>query len=216
LESATKSTAVHAKVLAREDVELHEADVKDSGTTAIFPRHFDTQRTLLLFPTPNAKPISEYPTDSFDSIIVIDGTWRQANALLRDNYWQQFRAVTIPDRKTSFWRYQNKSASYLATIEAIYYMYHDAIQAQIDKTEAQIAKDNLKETLVQLDNLLFFFAHNMDIINKEHGDKAVIDRPYSLQRTFAWSGFAPRGPQEPGHRKKAKHSHDHATEDSSK
>ncbi len=185
-ESGTKSTALHAKVLAPDDVELHDANVTDRGKTATFPRHFDAQRTLLLFPTPNAKPISEYPADSFDSVIVVDGTWRQANAILRDDYWKSFRAVTIPDRKTSFWRYQDKSETYLATIEAIYYLYHDGVSEQIKS-----GKSDMPAELKQLDDLLFFFKGTLRIIEKEHGDKKVEERPYSLQRTFAWSGERP-------------------------
>ncbi|KAI7863400.1 DTW domain-containing protein [Spinellus fusiger] len=113
-----KSTAIHARVIAHEDVSIH------NWLSA--PVYDQPERTLLLFPGPDAKTLEEIPRDSFDRIVVIDGTWRQATTIARDTpSLQNLRKVTIAPRITQFWRFQQMTENHLATIEAIYYLYRE-------------------------------------------------------------------------------------------
>ncbi|KAJ1732764.1 hypothetical protein LPJ61_001901 [Coemansia biformis] len=115
-----KSTALHAKVIAPEDVEIvaYSADCLDDA---------DVQRTALLFPGPDAKQVDDMDVTSMDRVVVIDGTWPQAKRMVRDNRkLQRMQKVTIAPRRTRFWRYQRLGDSYLATIEAIYFLYRDS------------------------------------------------------------------------------------------
>ncbi|KAI8343237.1 DTW domain-containing protein [Chlamydoabsidia padenii] len=117
-----KSTAIHARVLAPDNVTLY-------GYNQI-PTYDQPERTLLLFPGPNAKTLKEIPRESFDRIVVLDGTWRQATRMAREApQLQGLQQITIAPRKTQFWRFQQKSENHLATIEAIYYTYREYAEA---------------------------------------------------------------------------------------
>ncbi|KAJ2388117.1 hypothetical protein GGI23_006126 [Coemansia sp. RSA 2559] len=131
-----KSTALHAKVIAPEDVEI----VSYSEDCMI---GVDTSKTVLLFPGPN-----------IDKAIVIDGTWSQAKMMVRDNpELGRMQKVTIFPRKTRFWRYQNFDDSYLATIEAIYFLYRDSMSGEYDG---------------EYDALMFFYKYFYDLIQSEY------------------------------------------------
>ncbi|KAG0368139.1 DTW domain-containing protein [Gamsiella multidivaricata] len=116
-----KSTALHAKILAPDDVEVY-------GWKQM-PEYKDVDRLLLLFPSPGAKQLSEIDPSSFDKLVVIDGTWEQASKMAKsDSPLLRMKRVTIAPHETLFWRHQRKSDDHLATIEAIYYFlreYHE-------------------------------------------------------------------------------------------
>ncbi|GJJ78825.1 hypothetical protein EMPS_11184 [Entomortierella parvispora] len=116
-----KSTALHAKILAPDDVEVYA--FKD------MPKYENVDRLLLLFPSPEAKQLSEIDPSSFDKLVVIDGTWEQANKMSKsDSPLLRMKRVTIAPHETLFWRHQRKDRDHLATIEAIYYFlreYHE-------------------------------------------------------------------------------------------
>ncbi|KAJ2029581.1 hypothetical protein IWW57_001657, partial [Coemansia sp. S610] len=116
-----KSTALHAKVMAPEDVQV----IAFSPTCL---DDVDVERTALLYPGPDATNIADMDPASFDKVIVIDGTWRQAKGMLRHSpKLRNMRKVTVSPRRTKFWRYQNFDDSYMATIEAIYFLYRDSV-----------------------------------------------------------------------------------------
>ncbi|KAG2203790.1 hypothetical protein INT47_012723 [Mucor saturninus] len=122
LESDGKTTALHARVLAHEDVKVYNWND--------MPEYSQPERILMLFPGPDAKKLSEIPRDSFDHMIVIDGTWKQANKIVRNTpLLQRVQKVSIEPRKTNFWRHQQISENYLSTIEAVYYLYMEYAQA---------------------------------------------------------------------------------------
>ncbi|CAO3594926.1 unnamed protein product [Absidia cylindrospora] len=149
-----KSTAIHARVLAPEDVSLY-------GYGQI-PTYEHPERTLLLFPGPNAKTLNEIPRDSFDRIVVLDGTWRQATRMARDApQLQGLQQITIAPRKTNFWRFQQKSENYLATIEAIYYTYREY-------AEAYESEDGTGVYRGQYDNLLFYYRFFYNLIQSRY------------------------------------------------
>ncbi|KAI8977437.1 DTW domain-containing protein [Mycotypha africana] len=155
-----KSTALQAKILAPEDVQVY-------GWNSM-PKYSNPDRILLLYPGEDAKRLNEIPRDSFDHLIVIDGTWKQAKKMVRDTpILQKVRKVTIEPRSTYFWRFQNISINYLATIEAIYYLYVEfalAYEVENQKYDGRY------------DNLLFYYKYLYDLIQYsyirgQHKDK---------------------------------------------
>ncbi|KAG0741868.1 hypothetical protein G6F57_004269 [Rhizopus arrhizus] len=153
-----KTTALHARVIAPEDVNIY--NWKE------MPQYEQPERILMLFPGPDAKKLSEIPRKCFDRLIVIDGTWKQAKIMVRDTpLLSKVQKVTIEPRLTFFWRYQNLSVNYLSTIEAIYYLYVEYTQAYEEKGYNG-----------QYDNLLFYYKHLYDLIQYsyrkgEHKDR---------------------------------------------
>ncbi|KAI7834613.1 DTW domain-containing protein [Kickxella alabastrina] len=117
-----KSTAVHAKIIAPEDIEI----ITYSDTCL---DDVDPSRTALLFPGPDAQDISELDASTFDRVIVIDGTWSQAKGMVHNSIkLRRMQKVTVKPRRTRFWRYQNLDDSFMATIEAIYFLYRDSFK----------------------------------------------------------------------------------------
>ncbi|KAJ3066904.1 DTW domain-containing protein 1 [Podochytrium sp. JEL0797] len=97
-EKLTKSTSVHAKVVAPEDTTLFVEDCKALGANLgglLTDRYPDPSRVLLLFPSKNAKPLSQLPRSSFDTLIVLDGTWQQAKGMYKSLEHVGFQSVTI-------------------------------------------------------------------------------------------------------------------------
>ncbi|CAG8507160.1 11870_t:CDS:2 [Ambispora leptoticha] len=123
-----KSTAIHAKILAPDDIMIYSYQN--------IPKFENYERLLLLFPGPDAKKLDEIPRESFDKLLVIDGTWHQATNMIRFTpEFSKIRKVTIKPCTTLFWRFQNRDKHYLATIEAIYYVlkeYHEAYDDIVD------------------------------------------------------------------------------------
>ncbi|KAJ1723785.1 hypothetical protein LPJ53_001902 [Coemansia erecta] len=116
-----KSTAVHAKIIAPDDTRL-----MTYGPDSL--ADVDLDRTLLLFPGPDALDIAQVDQETFDRVVVIDGTWRQAKGMAReDARLRKMRKVTVHPRQTRFWRYQSLDDSFMATIEAIYFLYRDSV-----------------------------------------------------------------------------------------
>ncbi|KAI8393472.1 DTW domain-containing protein [Radiomyces spectabilis] len=146
-----KSTAIHARVIANEDVDIYNWQS--------MPKLENPERTLLLFPGPDAKTLKDIPRDSFDRVIVIDGTWKQANKIARETPGlQSLQKVTISPRETHFWRYQQLSEHHLATIEAIYYFYREYAEAY----ETTTAYDG------RYDNLLFYYRFFYKLIQDHY------------------------------------------------
>ncbi|KAF7731427.1 DTW domain-containing protein 1 [Apophysomyces ossiformis] len=155
-----KSTAIHARIIADEDVDLYSWQNMPSELE-------DPERTLLLFPGPEAKTLREIPQNSFDRVIVIDGTWKQANKIARETpALQGLRKVTIAPRRTHFWRYQQMSEQHLATIEAIYYFYREYGEAYMETYDGRY------------DNLLFYyrFFYKMIQDHYQHTGKKFTSR----------------------------------------
>lgn len=149
-----KSTAIHARVIAEDDVDIY------NWTEASEENHL-FEGSLLLFPGPDAKRLEEIPRDSFDRIIVIDGTWKQASRIVRETpALQNLQKVTIQARKTNFWRYQQKSENHLATIEAIYYLYREY---------AETFEGGYEDG--RYDNLLFYYRFFYNLIQDTYRQK---------------------------------------------
>ncbi|CAO3598348.1 unnamed protein product [Absidia cylindrospora] len=147
-----KSTAIHARVLSPNDVNLY-------GYNQI-PTYEHPERTLLLFPGPNAKTLDEIPRASFDRIVVLDGTWKQAGRMAREApQLVGLQQITIAPRKTHFWRFQQKDIDHLATIEAIYYTYREYADAYEGGADAYHG---------QYDNLMFYYRFFYNLIQDQY------------------------------------------------
>ena len=134
-----KSTAVHAKLIAPQDVHINVVDVKNLAETPV--PLFNPKTTVLLYPHTLAKRPSQLLNFSeIDTIVILDGTWSQSRQMLKG--MPEIAAlpkVTIsPDIHTLFWRYQYKQTEKdLATIEAMYHVMREWERAR-GKTDSQL------------------------------------------------------------------------------
>ncbi|XP_071502446.1 tRNA-uridine aminocarboxypropyltransferase 1-like [Diadema antillarum] len=151
-----KSTAIHAAILAPNDVTIYtypcipdydkgegEVVLVYPGTDAISLAELAKElqnagRTAQEEQTNNAESdgkvaaCTQSPISCpFKKVVFIDCTWNQTHSIYRDERLRDLRCIILRDRTTYFWRGQNKPDSYLATIEAIYYFmldYHAAFE----------------------------------------------------------------------------------------
>lgn len=182
-ETDGKSTAVHAKLIAPNDVniytypcipdldgDLHKAILvfpgPDSVTVEKLSEHLNEVRAHSL-DKPSVK--RQKVTDETDQahnvnlqscplerVIFIDSTWNQTTRIITDERLQALLRVELKTRKTCFWRHQRGSPdTYLATIEAIYYFLKDYHTLCLQE-----------EYSGEYDNLLFFYSYLHKLINK--------------------------------------------------
>ncbi|XP_076850078.1 tRNA-uridine aminocarboxypropyltransferase 1 [Brachyhypopomus gauderio] len=183
-ETDGKSTAVHAKLIAPDDVSIY--------TYPCIPDlDGNTENVVLVFPGPDAMTVEALPTyfsntkgkrtlspaeerkskrfkvdesrensqpysSLIQRVIFIDSTWNQTTRIIMDERLQALPQVELKSRKTCFWRHQKGSPdTYLATIEAIYYFLKDFHTCCL-----------LREYKGEYDNLLFFFSFLHKLINR--------------------------------------------------
>jgi DTW domain-containing protein YfiP len=105
----SKSTSIHAKILASDDVTLYE-----------FPEFPDfrqnSREVLLLFPSEvfserfaisiiqDAQFVEDTDFTGVKRLIVIDSTWQQTKKMLKDERLDSLPCVKIRTHKTNFWR----------------------------------------------------------------------------------------------------------------
>ncbi|KAK7078621.1 DTW domain-containing protein 1 [Halocaridina rubra] len=163
-----KSTAVHAAVIAPEDVRIFVyPDIPDysldDGVLLIFP---DKNALSLenLWPTLERR-LSRKPSEPeskrnryelpFTRAVFIDCTWNQTKKIRNDERVKGLQCVELKERETLFWRYQRgKPNTYLATIEAIYYF---VIDVHTNVLSREYKND--------YDDLLFFFKYMFEKIH---------------------------------------------------
>lgn len=154
-----KSTVIHAKLLAPHDTSFFHFDRKADENGGLEAAGFDPAGSVVLFPSPDAKAISEIDWSQVRQLVVLDGTWQQAKAMCGCspmlNSLPKVRLSTA--NKTFFWRYQSLGPHCLSTIEAIYYFYR----------EHQLAV-NSAEAAGGLDNLLFFYSFLYHLIQESY------------------------------------------------
>ncbi|KAI9224944.1 DTW domain-containing protein [Blastocladiella britannica] len=157
-----KSTALHAKVLCPEDVRVWE-----------YPNQVNAysnrpDRTLVLYPSENATPISEIDPTSFSHVIVIDGTWYQAHQMVRDAPFLKdpaVRHVTFASPpKTKFWRFQQKSEHHLATIEAMWWLVREYMAAHRPNDDQHTFDDLLWYYTFQYQRILGTYNSTPDLV----------------------------------------------------
>lgn len=175
-----KSTAVHAKLLAPDHVNIHiYPDIPDYtkvGQNKTFEVwlaknycYFFQDKAVLVFPGKESKGLDQFQTSPCDStgdcvesrfpftkIVFIDSTWNQCHKICQDERIQSLPQIMINSRQTLFWRYQSgKPKEYLSTIEAIYYLCVDFQRYVVQRTYDG-----------EFDNLLFFFKFMYEKIHQ--------------------------------------------------
>ncbi|XP_041465763.1 tRNA-uridine aminocarboxypropyltransferase 1-like [Lytechinus variegatus] len=173
-----KSTAIHAAILAPDDVNIY--------TFPDMPNYDNpSEKVVLVYPSSGAVSLEELKQrqakeldttkkdnkdikDSdgqtsnasgcpFQRVIFIDCTWDQTYQICKDERLSGLQCVVVNDRKTCFWRSQRKPDTYLATIEAIYYFMVD------------YQKTFLPEDVGCYDNLLYFYSFMYDLVHQNDG-----------------------------------------------
>ncbi|XP_043204855.1 tRNA-uridine aminocarboxypropyltransferase 1-like isoform X2 [Amphibalanus amphitrite] len=144
-ETNGKSTAVHAAVLAPDDVTLRT--YPDVGS-------YDPDETVLVFPDSSAGSVADVSAEfaaagrPLRRALFLDCTWNQCRRLLDSDQLRGLRCVQLREHETRFWRYQRgKPRTHLATIEAVYYFVRELQESRHDTYGGEF------------DDLLFFFDH---------------------------------------------------------
>lgn len=142
-EPLSKTTSIHATMLAPNDVEIYVEPQLPAGVdpipttpTSTVSTNGKQQRTVILLPTPNSIPLDQYLLNatatsdnnnqrlkSIDRAILIDCPWKAVGGILERNPWlMEFPHVRLTDRETQYWRYHNHSSNHLSTIETIHHL----------------------------------------------------------------------------------------------
>eukprot|EP00040_Diaphanoeca_grandis_P025770 m.143245 g.143245 ORF g.143245 m.143245 type:complete len:288 (-) comp30305_c0_seq1:202-1065(-) len=149
-ERNSKSTAVHAKLVAPTHVTIH--------TFPEIPEFEDRDSTVLLYPCEEAVDLSEVEYRSIKRVVFVDSTWSQCGDIVSDSRLSGLRRVKISSVTTKFWRPQYKKPdTYLATIEAIYHVFKEYARAF-----------ECPEYDGRYDGLLFMFTHTFNLIQKRY------------------------------------------------
>eukprot|EP01084_Bolivina_argentea_P211762 360138_1 len=112
------------------------------------PQYIKEDGVFLLYPSEKATFLDEMDLSSVRKIIVIESRWRGNKPIYDHTQLTNLPHCKIRNRETLYWRYQEHSSEYLATIEAVYY----------GVVDCHIAK--YKSYNGQYDDLLLLFAHN--------------------------------------------------------
>jgi hypothetical protein len=153
-ELISKSTAIHAKLLAPTSVNIFEYPN--------FP-DYNTEEVLLLYPTEDAIAVNDMDIETakrIKRVVFVDSQWHAAHRILRHERLMKLTCVKFTAYKTFFWRYQQCGDECLATIEAIYYFfkeYHKRVCGTYNG---------------EYDNLLFFFSFFYNLIQDKYKKEA--------------------------------------------
>lgn len=161
-ERNSKSTAIHAKLLAGDSVTVYEHPNIPSYKSD----------TLLVFPGHSAAKIEDVDFTTISKVVFVDSTWFQCASITSDDRLSSLKTVKISAAKTMFWRPQyGKPDTCLATIEAIYYFLR----------EYATARECVNRTYDgRYDNLLFWFEYQYKLIHqKQYQDAAVDQDPHA-------------------------------------
>jgi len=118
-EKAERTTTAHCKLVSPLNVNI----IVDKIDHDISSRYTDPSRVLILYPSKTSIPLSMVPKGSFDTLIVIDGTWNHTKGMIARCSNSGFTHVRIEEHETKFWRFQNMNRTFLATVEAIYWFF---------------------------------------------------------------------------------------------
>lgn len=161
-EANSKSTSIHAKLLAPSDVEIYECsknfDNQDYNLSdeMFHDSDFTLNSCFVMFPDENAVEVSTIDPLKIKKLIVIDGTWNQAFSIYKSFFKNRYPSIRVTlghgNMGTLFWRYQSLGTHALSTIEAIYWFFRS-----FDK-----------EQNINYDNLLWFFSYFYHLIQKRY------------------------------------------------
>ncbi|KAA6377138.1 MAG: putative DTW domain protein [Streblomastix strix] len=154
-EKRTKSTAIHLCILCPEQAHMYEfPDVPD----------YDPNTTICLFPSPQSEDVTDIKDwNQINKVVFIDSTWQQTGGICIDKRIQKLRKVQIHKQQTKFWRVQDKSPEYLATIEAIYYFFKEYAVSS-----AHMSGNTNYQYNGEYDNLLWYYVYQYERIQSEY------------------------------------------------
>ncbi|XP_014217077.1 DTW domain-containing protein 1 [Copidosoma floridanum] len=199
-----KSTAIHAAIIAPEDVRIY--------TYPDFPEFPDKETTVLIFPGKNPMNVEDLFIKNKDEnkilikstknkfpitrAVFIDSTWHQTKSIYKDQRLRDLPCVILRSRISQFWRHQKKSPRwYLATVEAIHQLLVELHVSSFgivdnyadieDLISTKDVKSNVTEEYLcqpyngQYDNLLFFFKYMYEKIHEiyDHDKLWAYKRP---------------------------------------
>lgn len=87
------------------------------------------ENTVLLFPSVNARPVTDIDWSKIRRIDVVDATWSQAQAMtsnISPGGEQDIICVKLTAYETGYWRYNDNAfdkKTALSTAEAIYFLF---------------------------------------------------------------------------------------------
>ena len=106
-------------------------------------------------------------------VVLIDSTWNQTRAYLKQPNIAKLKMVKIQTEKTVFWRYQTGELdTSLATIEALYFFFRDY---EVALNCPNRSYDEYKGTF---DNILWFYAFNFKLIQDEYTKGSKQDKTF--------------------------------------
>ena len=146
-EKKSKSSVIPLKMVSPEHVSLYSFH---RSATASLP-NVSSDDTVILYPSDDSLEVDQIDWSPIKNILVVDSTWTQTREVLGILQSDKYRKVRLSNLyETKFWRYQNKPASCLATVEAIYLVLRDAFESFPG----------------QFDDLLWFYAFNHRLIRE--------------------------------------------------
>jgi DTW domain-containing protein YfiP len=144
-ELESKSTALHAKLLAPDYVTLYSYPAQ----LVRLEEYMRGSACVLLFPTADSLSINQVDWSNMKRLIVLDGTWNQVRGMSSHPVLQKLPRIHIENVETLFWRSNGHGKEdrpdLLSTIEAIYHFFRQYTIMTAGHYEGQY------------DNLLFLF-----------------------------------------------------------
>jgi hypothetical protein len=165
-----KSTAVHGKIIAPEDVHIISFPFKDHLPS------YDAASTVVVYPSDDAMVLTQLDKNqlaALKTLVFIDCPWQKAPSILSHHSLSHLRRVKLarPPVHSKFWRYHSRGEGCLSTIEAVHGMLKEYIEV-IAMTECKRYSQGVE------DDLLFFFHliydHILDI-HKQRGPCNLFD-----------------------------------------
>ncbi|XP_015121435.1 DTW domain-containing protein 1 [Diachasma alloeum] len=183
-----KSTAIHAMLLAPQDVNIYTYPnfpefSRDDKVVLVFPNKDATTVENLFFQSQNTSVLSNFSSLPITRAVFIDSTWHQTNAIFKDERLCNLPCVILKSRISQFWRHQKKSPRwYLATVEAIHQFLVELHECAYGRIENYVLKEinhSTKEYCGQYDNLLYFFKYMYEKIHTiyDHNQLWAYKRP---------------------------------------
>jgi hypothetical protein len=176
-EKPQKSSAVPLAVLSPCVRLIHESSVPSFDVAStVCPAYFSDSKSplgishfaqVLLFPSPDAVDAHSMDWSGVSNVVVIDCPWQRTNSLLSLPQVSSLRRVIIPQQRTTFWRYHNKTDACLSTCEAVYHL----LRAWGSCCHPQ------QWYRGQFDSFLFYYAHTFESVQtfyRSHADRAFV------------------------------------------
>lgn len=180
-----KSTSVHAKLIAPDDVSIINYDRSQGGipysnnnstheecqakTERPSNCPIDWSRSVVLFPSADSKPVELIDWSQVKQLVLLDGTWQQAKAMCTacPVLAALPKVHLTTEHETAFWRYQHIGPHCLSTIEAIHQFYREYAKHQ-----------GTGQSPEHFDGLLYFFTFFYNVIQEDYRRKP--------DRMFTW------------------------------